>query len=447
MEMTEQFPPLPSSRAEPQDHPEPGLRRELRRAKQGIAVLVLGLGVAAALVPMAGAVVGTGHVGVASLIKRVTHPTGGVIAQIYVANGDHVRTGDPLIRFDDAVSGSESSLAALSVYQLLAQRARLEAERLGGQRVSFPDQLLRSTDPGARQAMADEARLFQLRQAEQVSLRAQLATRIVQYRRQIGGYNAQISAYRQQSVLIEPERRGVKELWDKGLVTISRKNELERSAVDLQGSMASLQASIAQTEARVTEVQEQIIQLAQTRRAEAGSQLASINAALNEQQSRNVAAADTQSRSLIRAAYPGLVDKLTFAAIGDVVRPAEPIMEIVPDNDQLVVEAIISPSDIDQIHKGQPARIRFTGLNSTATPEVPGKVIFIAADQTIDPKSQASYFAVRVQIDAKAVARGTGVTLKPGMPAEVFVETGHRSMLSYLTKPLQDQFARAFRDN
>lgn len=423
------------------------MRRQMRWALSAVAVLVFGFGAAAALVPIGGAVVGGGQVGVESRIKRIAHPSGGIVAEIYVHNGDRVRAGQPLMRLDDTVSGAQSSLSALSVDQMLAQRARLEAERLGTGRIAFPAQLNSSTNPGARQAMADETRLFQIRRAEQAGLRAQLGARVVQYRRQIDGYNAQIRALQQQSALIEPERQGVKELWDKDLVTISRKNELERTAVDLQGSIGALQANIAQTMARITEANEQLIQLGETRRAEAGTQLGTINAALNEQQVRSVAAGDTQERSVIRAPYDGVIDKLAYAAVGEVVRPAETIMEIVPDRDRLLVEAAIPPSDIDQVRTGQPARLRFTAFNSTASPEIAGKVIFVAAERTTDPESRASFYAVRIAIEAESLARWPELKLKPGMPAEAMIETGSRSMLSYITKPLRDQFARAFRDN
>ena len=423
------------------------MNRQMRWVLIAIAVLVLGFGLAAALIPIGGAAVGAGQVGVESKVKRIAHPSGGIVAEIFVRNGDRVRAGQPLMRLDDTVSGAQSSLSALSVNQLLAQRARLEAERLGTGRIAFPPALTNSADAGAHQAMADEARLFTIRRSEQRGLRSQMAARVIQYRRQIDGYNAQIRALQQQAALIEPERRGVKELWDKDLVTISRKNELERSAVDLQGSIGALQAQIAQTMARITEANEQMIQLGETRRAEAGTQLGTINGALNDQQVRSITAGDTQDRSVIRAPYDGVVDKLAFAAVGEVVRPAETIMEIVPDRDQLLVEAAIQPGDIDQVRTGQAARLRFTAFNSTVSPEIAGKVSFVAAERTTDPESRTSFYAVRIAIDSADLARWPELKLKPGMPAEAMIETGSRSMLSYITKPLRDQFARAFRDN
>ncbi|MFN5781318.1 MAG: HlyD family efflux transporter periplasmic adaptor subunit, partial [Novosphingobium sp.] len=162
---------------------------------------------------------------------------------------------------------------------------------------------------------------------------------------------------------------------------------------------------------------------------------------------RNLAAADSQNRRVVKAAYAGVVEKLAFTAVGGVVRPAEPIMEIVPIDDTLIVEAAISPADIEQVQVGQPARIRFSTINSTATPEIAGKVFYVAADPTVRERDGSSYFPVRVRIDAEMLKRYPELKLRTGMPAEAFSETGSRSMLSYLTKPLRDQFARAFRDN
>ncbi|WP_375401983.1 HlyD family type I secretion periplasmic adaptor subunit [uncultured Sphingomonas sp.] len=426
--------------------PDRNIKSKLRLSLIAIAILVFGLGAAAAFVPMGGAVLGSGQVGVESRVKRIAHPTGGIISAIYVKTGDRVKKGDILMRLDDTVTGADAQLSGLSVDQLLAQRARLEAERLGVAGMGVPPELRGSTDAGARKALADEQKLFAIRRGEQAGMRAQLDARIRQYGQQIAGYRAQIDALQKQTALIEPERRGVKELWDKDLVTISRLNQLERTQVDFQGSIGALQAQIAQTEARITEAREQIIQLGESRRSEAGTQLAQVNGTLNQQQVRSVSAGDTFDRSVIRAPYSGAIDKVAFATIGDVVRPAETIMEIVPDDDRMVVEAMVSPADIDQVRSGQRARIRFSAFSSTATPEIEGEVAVVAPERTTQAETQQSFYAVRVEIDERALSRERQMKLVAGMPAEVFIETGNRSMLSYLTKPLRDQFARAFND-
>jgi HlyD family secretion protein len=267
--------------------------------------------------------------------------------------------------------------------------------------------------------MADETRLFAIRQTEEAGLRAQLAARVQQYNEEIRGLEAQIAALGQQRKLIEPERQGVKDLWDKQLVTINRLNQLERTAVDLDGNVASLQAQIAQARARITEAQAQSIQLAQTRRAQAGTDLAQVNTALNQQQLRSVAASDQQDRSEIRAPDTGVIEKIAFAAIGDVVRPAEPIMEIVPDRDTFVVEAMISPTDIDQTMKGQtgaralhlvqpadhpgdPWQGHVCGNGPDREPRVPLRPTTWCGSRSISP-----------------AVKKHGLVLRSGMPAEV----------------------------
>jgi HlyD family type I secretion membrane fusion protein len=427
--------------------PDEGIGKRRRLTLIAALALFGGLIAASALVPIGGAVLGSGQFGAESRVKRIAHPLGGTIARILVSNGQHVRKGQLLLRLDDKVSGTDAELSSLSVDQLLARKARLEAEQLGAPSIGFPQALVRRTDPAALKVMADESRMFAMRRQEYAGLVAQLDARIAQYGQQIAGYRAQIASLVQQQKLIAPEREGVKQLYEKHLVTINRLNQLERSAADLSGNIGALTAQIAQARARISETREQIIQLGQSRRTEAGTSLATLNDQLNQQQVRSISAMDAQSRTMIRAPYDGVVEKLAFAAVGDVIRPAEAIMEIVPDKDRLVVEGMIGPSDIDQVHLGQAARVRLSALSVTTTPELAGTVVYAAAERVTDADGQRSYFPVRIALDPARLSRRDAVALKSGMPAEIFIETGDRSMISYLTKPLRDQFARAFRDN
>lgn len=418
----------------------------LRRALWLGGGMLLALFVLATLIPIGGAVLGSGKVGVESRVKRISHPFGGVIAQIAVRNGQHVQRGQLLMRFDDKVTGADAAYSSLTVEQLFAQRARLEAERLGSGRIEFPPELIGATTESAQRAMADERRLFELRRVEEGQMRAQIDAKIVQLNEEISGIQAQATSFRKQRALIEPERQGVRELWEKDLVTINRLNQMERTAAEIDGRLAAFDAQVAQTRSQIIEAQERRIQLGQSRRVEAGTELARVMAVLNEQRSRSVAAGDQQYRSEIRAPYSGTIEKIAFAAVGEVVRPAEPIMEIVPDSDQMVVEAMISPADIDQVRQGQKARIRFSAFNAAATPEIEGRVTYVATDRSDIPEQRESFYTARIAIDQKQLGREK-LKLRSGMPAEVHIETGNRSMLSYVTKPLRDQFARAFRDN
>jgi HlyD family secretion protein len=425
-------------------YPEALMGRETRRALTLIGVLLFGLGTAAAVVPIGGAVIGAGDLIVQSRVMDIAHPTGGTVAQILVSNGQHVRRGQLLARLDDRVSGTDAELSTLSVDQLLAQKARLEAEQSGASAIAFPATLTARQDDAARSAMADEQRLFALRRSEQSGMAAQLRARMGQYREQIGGYQAQIASLRQQSALIEPERQGVKSLYDRRLVTIGRFNQLEREAASIGGAIGALQAQIGQAGAQIVETREQLLQLGEARRSEAGTQLAAINAQLNQQRIRSVAALDAQSRTAIRATADGIVDRIALTTIGGVVRPAETIMVIVPDSDGLLVEGRISPADLDQVRVGNGARIRFAAISSTKTPEVEGKVSYIGADAVVDQRSGVRYFPVRIALPRNQLSR---LPVKSGTPAEFFIQTGSRSMLSYITKPLRDQIARSFRSD
>ncbi|WP_298199290.1 HlyD family type I secretion periplasmic adaptor subunit [Novosphingobium sp.] len=431
---------FPSKRFPADD--DTALRRKLAIAGALFMLLVL----AAAIVPIGGAVIGAGQVGVVSRVKRISHPVGGVVASIEVSNGEHVSVGQILVRLDNKVLNADALNSNLTVEQLLARRSRLEAESAGQSDLVFPPELTNAPGDAARQAMAQERRLFTVQQTEQSQLAEQLRERIEQFRYNIGGLEAQIAALRSQRRLIDPELRSVRELWDQNLVTISRVNQMERTAVDLEGNIAAQQAQIAQMRARINETRSQLIQLGSSRRVQAGEELAKTNAALNEQRTKRVAALDQNTRSEIRAPYSGTVEKIAFAAVGEVIRPAETILEIVPDRDLLVVEAMVSPTDVDQVRQGQLARIRFSAFNRATTPEIPGRVSYVSSVRTENVEARQAYFTARIEIDRRAVEQ-EGLKLINGMPAEVYIETASRSLLSYFTKPLRDQIARSFRDN
>ena len=436
------FPASGFSGLPPIDESESNLRsRRLMLFGGGLIVILL---VLALFVPVGSVVIAPGQVLVESEVKRIAHPTGGVIAEIAVRNGERVEKGQLLIRLDDTVSGPTASYSEMTVEQLMAQRARLSAERLGAGEIRFPAELIGSVDDNARQAMADESKLFAIRRTEAAQLRAQLRARIEQNQQQISGFEAQISAIKRQRQLIQPELEGVRSLWEQELVTINRLNELERTAASLDGTMASLYADIARTNAAITEANERLIQLEQSRRAEAAAELARVNLALNEQRTRKVTASNQQKTRDIIAPYSGTIEKVGFTAIGEVITPAQPIMEIVPDGEPMVVEARISPADIDRVQAGQSARIRFTAFNMSTTPEISGRVIYVATDRIDNIEANEAYFLSRIEINAAELQRER-LDLRSGMPAEIFIQTGDRSLISYLTKPLRDQFVRAFR--
>ncbi len=421
-------------------------RRRTRTAAIAAGVLGLGVLVGGVLVPIGGAVIAVAEVAPESRVKRIAHPTGGVIAEILVEDGDPVEAGALLMRLDTSVSAIDAQSSSASLEQLQAQSARLAAELEGRGSIRFPAGLLARDSDSAREAVAAEQRRFALVRAERASLLAQLDERVNQSLRQIDGYEVQIAALERQQELILPELESLRDLRAKGYVTIRRLNEMERTAIELDGSIGALRANIAQARAAIAQAQEQQVQVGQTARTEASAELARVNAAINQQTVASADAGDRFDRSAIRAPQAGTVDKLAFAAIGEVVRPAETILEIVPQQDRLVFNGLVQPNDVDRVRVGQRARVRLSAFNQATTPEFGGSVIFVSADPVSDAETGVRFFRVRVALDRADQAEAAALELVSGMPAELFIETGSRSMLSYVTKPLMDQFARAFRN-
>jgi HlyD family secretion protein len=425
--------------------PQEGLERYNRLSRiAGIVLLVLLL-LMATVFQLTSAVAAFGDVTVDSKVKKLTHPTGGVVSAVLVRDGDKVKKGQVLMRFDTTVSGVSAEVSGKNLDQLMAMQARLQAERDSRAGITFPPDLLNSKTPSAQIAMNEERRMFALRASARAGQRVQLAERIAQAEQQIASFQTQIGASNQQSTLIAPELSGMRQLYAKKLTTINRVNELERTAVALTANAASLQAQIAQARAQISEFRQQIIQLDQDARSQAGTELAQITAQVAEQQVRKATAGDMFDRSAIRAPQSGTVDKLAYTTIGSAVPPQQTIMEIVPDTDALTVEAKISPNDIDQVHAGQQTELRFTAFNVRTTPQIKGVLRRASAERQTDERTGSSYYTVLIDIAPGEIKKLGGLQLVPGMPVEAYIQTGRRSMLSYLLKPIADQFKRSFR--
>lgn len=422
------------------------MRGRSRKAFALVAALLLVLLALALMLNVAGAVIGVGEVTVETSVKTISHAEGGVLAQVMVRDGDHVDEGQELMRFDSSVSSIGSESAGLGLEQLQASRARLEAERDGSAVIRFPSALMASKDPAVIEALARERRLFALRQSDRKGALSLLGERVGQLEDQILSLEAQIEAIDAQARLIGPELDGLRRLYEKKLVTLGRINELERTAVQLQGSRAALTANIAEARGRISETREQMLNIEKTARSEAASELAQVVAQINDQSVRRASADNSFTRSVIRAPISGTIDKLAFATLGSAVPPNQPILQIVPDRDALIVAVRVRPTDIDQVRKGQKARVTFSGFDRQSTPDFYGQVIFVSADLSQDQHTGESFYRIKVRLDPATAPHSSRLALKPGMPAEVFIETGDRSILSYLIKPLMDQIRHAFRE-
>jgi HlyD family secretion protein len=412
-----------------------------------VLLLVGGVGGWATTVQISGALIAQGSIVVDQNVQKVQHPTGGIVGELRVRDGDRVKAGDILVRLDETVMRANLAIITKGLNELSARKARLEAERDGAETITFPPALLAQVDDAdAVSAVSSERKLFQLRRAERLGQKAQLQQRMRQLNEEIGGIEAQQSAKAQEMTLIERELAGVRDLYARNLVQLTRLTQLEREVARLGGERAQLVAGAAQAKGKIAEINLQILQIDQNLSSEVAKELRDIDGKIGEFVERKVTAEDQLRRTDIRAPQAGVVFQSAVHTIGGVITAGDPIMLIVPDADKLQVEAKVNPQDIDQLQIGQRAVLRFSAFNSRTTPEVDGEVTRVSADTSTDQRTGQSYYTIRIALPPETVTQLGDVRLLPGMPVEAFVQTGERTVISYLMKPLRDQFMRAFRD-
>jgi membrane fusion protein, type I secretion system len=428
----------------------PALRSIRRHALGGATALIMllaGIGGWASTTELSGAVVASGALVVDTNVKKVQHPTGGVVGELRVRDGRRVSAGDVVVRLDDTVTRANLAIVVKGLDELASRQARLEAERDDIEQLEFPNALLaRADNPDVARVIAGERKLFEFRKLARLGQKAQLKERIAQLQEEIGGLMGQATAKRREIEFINEELKGVRELWAKQLIPISRVMALEREAVRLEGELNRLIASAAQAKGKTTETELQIIQIDQDLRSEVAKELREIQGKTAELVERKVAAEDQLTRIDIRAPQDGIVHQLAVHTVGGVVNAGEPLMFIVPERDELTVEVRIPPQDIDQLRIGQPAVMRFTAFNQRTTPEINGVLSRISADIIQDQRTGASYYLARLSMPGEEVARLRGLKLVPGMPVEAFIQTELRTVISYLVKPMSDQVMKAFRE-
>jgi HlyD family secretion protein len=416
----------------------------------GLAVVVVlagGLGGWASTAQISGALIAPGAVVVDSNVKKVQHPTGGVVGEVRVRDGDLVKAGDVVVRLDDTVTKAGLAIVTKNLDGLWARAARLEAEQRGLDRVVFPKMLIeRADDPDVKNVIASETKLFEVRTNGRIGQKAQLRERVTQLNEEIAGLAAQEKAKNQEIALVEKELTGVRELYDKHLVQMSRLTTLERDAARLNGERAQYVASRAQAKGKITETELQIIQVDKDLVSEVSKDLRETNDKIGEFVERKVTAEDQLRRVDIRAPQDGMVLQSTVHTVGGVITAGDAIMMIVPQADDLSVEAKVNPQDIDKLQIGQKTLLRLSAFNQRTTPELNGVVTRVSPDVTTDQRTGQSYYTIRVSMPREEVARLGESKLIPGMPVEAFVQTGDRTMLSYLIKPLNDQLMRSFRE-
>jgi HlyD family secretion protein len=418
---------------------------ELRTGLRVLLVaLVLGGGWMA-LMPLAGAVVVPGNLVVQSNVKTIQHPTGGVVAEVPVHNGSRVNIGDLLLRLDATQAQASLQMVSKQLDESRARMARLLAERDGLPLPEIPAEMAARLDESAvKNLLASEETQFKARANARYSQKDLLQSRVAQLGEEIAGLDAQVASKGKQLELIAGELTGVQDLYDKRLVPLTRLTTLQRETARIEGERGQLISAIAETKAKVGEAQLQIVKLDQDFRTDVVKELGETQGKAAELEQRGVAARDIIDRIELRAPTSGIIHQLSAHTIGGVIRAGDAIMEVVPDSDDLQIEARLQPNDIDQVQVGQKALIRFSAFNQRVTPQLVGLVSYVSADVSHDQQTNAAYFTVRMTLPDDERRRLAGLQLVSGMPAEVFMQTGSRTMMSYLLKPITDQFNRAF---
>lgn len=408
-------------------------------------LLFAGAGGWAATVQLTGAIVASGMVKVDQNLKAIQHRDGGIVSEIMVKEGDFVGKGEILLRLDDVQTRAELSIVKNQINELMARQTRLVAERDNVSELTFAPEL-----NGAVRALPavfmGEARLFLGNRQNRESQKQQLQWGISQLEEEIKGLTAQRDAKQDELALVKIEHGKITRLTDKNLLETSRKYIIDREMAKIIGENGEIYANIARSKARTSEIQLQIISIDETARTEAQRELTVVEQKLSELTERRTAIEDRLQRTDIRAPLSGTVNELFVHTIGGVISPAEKLITLVPADAVLKIQARLSPTDIDQVFSGQPVKLRFSAFNQRTTPELSGKISYVSAATSNDASTGDPYYLADVGVPNGELAKLGDNKLLPGMPVEVFISTEERTAFSFLSKPLTDQFSRAFRE-
>lgn len=425
------------------------VRRPVALGLFTLLLLIGGFGVWSTMTTLSGAIVASGRIEVELNRQVVQHPDGGIVAEITVIEGATVAAGDVLIRLDGKLLQSERAVVSGQLDELTARKARLVAERGGLAAPEFPalltDRL--ATDPAVADLVEGQSRLFTARLETFTTTLEQLRRRIGQINAQIEGVDAQSAALATQLSLIKTELANQQSLLDKGLAQSATVLALQREEARLMGLSGELTASRAQSEGRITEIELEISRLTSARIEDAERELREIGPAIVELQERLQVLEEQIARLDIRAPVGGVVLGLTVTTPRAVIRGAEPLLYLVPQDRPLVIAAQVPPIHIDQVHVGQPVELVFSAFSSRTTPHLAGKVAVVSADAFTDQATHASFYRAEIVLDEGEIAKLEGQVLLPGMPVEAFIQTEAHTPLAYLLKPFTDYFSRAFRES
>lgn len=410
-------------------------------------LLIVGFGGWAVMAQLSGAIIATGQIEVDQNRQIVQHPDGGVVSEILVEEGDTVANGDVLLRLDPRNQQSELSIIQGQLFELMARRGRLVAERDNLESVTFDPRLIEAAqiDPAINELKSGQEQLFHARRENLTKQVEELRKRTSQIDNQIDGIIAQKAALNTQLELIEIELVDQQKLLDRGLAQASRVLALQRTQAELSGNLGDLIAREAEAAGRITEIEIEIQSQYTKRQEEAITRLRDQQFRALELEERAKALIDRLERMDIRAPASGIVYGLTIFTPRSVIRPAEPVMYLIPQDRPLIIAAQVSPINIDELFITQDVTLRFSALDQRQTPELFGKVVKVSADAFVDEATRATYYRAEIILNDGQIDRlPANITLIPGMPVEAFIKTSDRSPLSYLVKPLTDYFVKAF---
>lgn len=412
-----------------------------------LVILVVGVGFWSVTSKISGAVIATGSVKVEANRQVVQHPEGGVVGAINVRDGDIVEAGEVMLSFDGTLMSSELAIIEDQLFDILARKARLMAERDDLGAPVYPQEILdRSlSNPELAQQIEGQTTLFIARLESIAKQKEELQAQVDQIYSQIEGVDAQYEAASKQFALIQEELTDAQELEKKGLIQASRVLALQRSEAEILGSLGALQSQRANLQGSISRINIRAIQLETTRREDAITQVRDLQARELELAERRIAIKERLSRLEVRAPMAGVVYGSTVFALKSVVRPADPIMYVIPKGQPLLIQAQVSAQEIDSVYVGQEAILRFSSFNQRTTPEINGTVRRLSADVLVDQNTGVSYYEADILPDEGEIEKLGDVEVVPGMPVETLMRTDDRSPMSYLMKPLTDYFNRAFR--
>lgn len=421
--------------------------RPIRRFGYLMIVLVFGfLGGWSVLAPLGSAALAPGSVTVEGYRKTVQHLEGGIVKAIHVRDGDNIVKGQVLVELEDTSSSAQLETLRGQLFSALAREARLTAERDGKSTVVYPPDLKNAVnDPRALEAMRVQDQSFSVRKRSRdgemeifKEQRRQLITKIE-------GIKSQRASRKSLAASLSKDLVDFRAMLEEGYVEKQKVSELERRLAEAEGDEGDFAANIATAQTQISEIALKILQIDKEFQREVIEELSKVQSELSELREKTQWLEDTVTRTVIKAPEAGMVLGLTVHTLGAVIAPGGHLLDIVPQQEKLVVEAQVSPIDIDRVHIGQTSEIRFSAFKSAITPKVAGRLIALSADRLTDEKNEVSYYLARVEVDKTGLEdlRKRGLILLPGMPAEVLINTGDRTFFEYLMQPLSNIFARS----